>query len=98
MALITSIDWKTKDDMILMAITIIIIGETIPADTAASPRTNPPKILIAVPLELGILVSLSLNISKDIIIIKDSTNDGKGTLDLCAIKLINKLIGIKLTL
>ena len=33
-----------KPDIDDMAITIIIIGETMPADTAASPRINPPRI------------------------------------------------------
>ena len=43
---------------------IIIIGETIPADTAASPKTNPPKIEMADPYLEGKRISLSLKISQ----------------------------------
>ena len=60
---------------------IIIIGETIPADTAASPKTNAPSIETALPYELGKRISLSLNISQINNKIKASTIDGKGTCD-----------------
>ena len=38
----------------LIATTITLIGETIPADTAASPKTKAPSIEREVPLELGV--------------------------------------------
>ena len=44
MALTSSIDGKTSPDIADIAITIIIIGEIIPAETAASPNMRPPKI------------------------------------------------------
>ena len=65
--------------MALIATTIIIIGETIPALTAASPKTSPPKIEMAVPIEEGIRISLSLKISNEIIIKIASIKAGKGT-------------------
>ena len=78
----------------LIAMTIIIIGDTRPADTAASPNTNPPKIEIDVPTLDGVLASLSLNISKHIIMIKASIKPGNGTPSLCDAKLVSRFIGI----
>ena len=80
--------------IMLIAITIIIIGETIPALTAASPITKPPKIDTEVPTLEGILASLSLNISKQIIIKSASIKPGNGTPKRWDEKFINKLIGI----
>ena len=51
-----------------IATTIIIIGETIPALTAASPKINPPSMEIEEPDVLDILISDSLSISKQTII------------------------------
>ena len=63
----------------VIAITIIIIGDTIPAFTAASPNIRVPTIDRALDVNVGILKSLSLSISNDIIIINASINAGKGT-------------------
>ena len=73
---------KTRALIELIATTIIIIGEMIPALTAASPSINPPRIDAELPTLLGILTSLSLRISKATIMIRISKNAGKGTL-LC---------------
>lgn len=59
--------------------TITIIGDTIPAETAASPKTIAPKIEIAVPDKCGIRISLSRNISKTSVSPRASTIAGKGT-------------------
>ncbi len=58
---------------------IIIIGDIIPAETAASPRINPPSIEMALPVVEDILKSLSLSISKEIIINNASITAGNGT-------------------
>ena len=79
---------NNKADMEVIAITIIIIGETIPAFTAASPSIRVPTIERALLVNDGILKSLSLNISNDIIIIKASMKAGNGTDTLCEVKLI----------
>ena len=84
---------KGNADIAVIDITIIIIGETIPAFTAASPRIKAPTIERALLLKLGILKSLSLNISNDTIIINASKNAGNGTDSLCEAKLINKSVG-----
>ena len=80
-------------DMAVSDTTIIIIGETNPAFTAASPRINAPTIERALLLKLGILKSLSLNISKDIIIINVSKKAGNGTDSLWEAMFINKSVG-----
>ena len=80
-------------DIAVIDITIIIIGETIPAFTAASPKINAPTIDNALLLKLGILKSLSLNISNDIIIINASKNAGNGTDSLWEAKLISRSVG-----
>lgn len=69
------------------------MGESIPALTAASPITSPPRIETDVPTFDGILASLSLSISKHIIITRASINPGKGTLSLWEAKLVSKFIG-----
>ena len=91
-------DWKSWyekniEDIAVNATTITIIGETIPAETAASPRTNAPKIERDVPLEVGVKASASYKISKVIIRISNSITAGNGTLDLCNEKLISKSVG-----
>ena len=63
-------------------ITIIIIGEIIPADTAASPKIKPPRIETALPVDDCFLISLSHNISKEILINNASVKAEKGTLSL----------------
>ena len=45
----------------VIATTITIIGETIPAATAASPSTSAPKIERDVPLVVGVRASASYN-------------------------------------
>ena len=89
-----SIDGINKPLIAEIATTIIMIGETIPAETAASPNTKPPNIETAVPKEEGIRISLSLKISKAIIMRIASKKAGKGTLCLCLVKLNKRLIGI----
>ena len=90
----SSIDVKTSPEMAEMAITIIIIGEIIPALTAASPKTKPPKIDTAVPIVEAILISLSLRISNDTVINRASTKAGKGTVNLCDKKFNSKSVVI----
>ena len=68
-----------RDDNDVMAITIIIIGDTIPAFTAASPRIKAPTIEMAEEAKLGSFKSLSLKSSKAISIIIASKKAGKGT-------------------
>lgn len=47
--LIISKSVKIRLDIKVIATIIIIIGETIPADTAASPKTKAPRIDVAEP-------------------------------------------------
>ena len=84
---------NSRADIAVMAITIIIIGDTIPAFTAASPKIRAPTIESALLEKLGILKSLSLNISNDIIIMNASKKAGNGTDSLCEAKLINRSVG-----
>ena len=90
---ITSGSGKSRADMAVIAITIIIIGDTIPAFTAASPSIRAPTIDRALLEKLGILKSLSLNISNDIIMINASKKAGNGTDSLWEAKLISKSVG-----
>ena len=76
-----------------MATTITIIGDTIPALTAASPKTKAPKIERDAPLTLGVRASASYNNSNVNISKNASTKAGNGTPDLCSEKLISKLVG-----
>ena len=80
--------------MAVMATTIIIIGETIPALTAASPRMRAPTIEMAELAKLGSFRSVSLNISNEVIIMIHSVNVEKGTFSLWAAMLINSSMGI----
>ena len=82
-----------RADMAVMASTIIIIGDTIPALTAASPSIRAPTTEIAVPPIFGIRISLSLNISKERSIIRASKKAGKGTLLLCEAKFMSNSKG-----
>ena len=93
-ALVNSNSEKGKLDMAVIAIIIIIIGDTIPAATAASPNIKAPTIDRALPAGFGTLISLSLNISKAIIIIIASKKAGKGTPSLWVAKLTSKSVGI----
>jgi hypothetical protein len=79
-----------------IAITIIMMGETIPALTAASPNINPPSIEIADPEVFDIRKSDSFNISKHISINSASMYAGKGTKVLPAFKVSSNLYGIRL--
>ena len=94
MALTSSIEVKVSPEIADIAITIIIIGDIIPALTAASPKIKPPNIEIALPLVADIRTSLSLNISKQSIINKASVKAENGTLSLWALResKISKLI------
>ena len=89
---VNSIEVNTNPEIADIAITIIIIGDIIPADTAASPSTKPPNIDTAVPMVDAIRISLSLNISKEMVISSASTKAGKGTVCLCDKKFNNKSI------
>ena len=82
-----------SDDIDVMAITIIIIGDTIPALTAASPRIRAPTIEIAELAKLGNFKSLSLSISNAIVIRIASKNAEKGTFSLCAAILTISSVG-----
>ena len=77
-----------------IAITMTMIGDTIPADTAASPRTMAPRMLMAFPDTWGILRSLSLRISKIRIIPIASIKVGKGTPFRCWAKFTIRVRGI----
>jgi len=84
---------NSRADIAVIAITIIIIGDTIPAFTAASPKIKAPTIERALLEKLGILKSLSLNISNDKSIIKASKKAGNGTPLRCIAKLTSKSPG-----
>ena len=93
-ALMNSGSTNISEDIEVIAITIIIIGDTMPALTAASPSMRAPTIERADDAKLGIFKSLSLSISNDIVIIKASMNVEKGTPSLWAAILINNSVGI----
>ena len=80
--------------MDVMATTIIIIGDTIPADTAASPNIRAPTMDRELLAKLGIFKSLSLNISKENIISIASIKAEKGTFSLCPAILSRSGVGI----
>ena len=56
---------KIRADRDVMAMTIIMIGDTIPAFTAASPRIKAPTFDNALVVKVGLRRSHSLRISKD---------------------------------
>ena len=91
--LIISGSENRRADTAVMAITIIMIGDTIPALTAASPRIRAPTMERALVVEVGSLRSHSLNISNEANIIIASIKAGNGTVDLCAAKLIKSWVG-----
>ena len=91
-------DWKSWYEknielISVIATTITIIGEIIPADTAASPNTSAPNMERDVPLDDGFNASASYNISKVNINISASINAGNGTVYRCVVKFINRLVG-----
>ena len=79
MAFISSGSVNNRADIAVMASIIIIIGDTIPALTAASPRIRAPTTEIADPPIFGIRMSPSLKISKDNNISNASKKAGNGT-------------------
>ena len=89
-----SISVNNNPQIEVIATTIITIGDTIPALTAASPKTRAPTILIAAPIGDGIRMLLSRKISKVIIIIITSKAVGKGTPSCWIAKDINNSLGI----
>ena len=80
--LIISGSVNSNADRDVRAIIIIMIGDIIPASTAALPRIRAPTVDMALVVKFGLRKSHSLNISNDIIIIRASINAGKGTLAL----------------
>ena len=82
-ALIISISENAISQIEVTATIITTIGETTPAETAASPNTNAPTILMAVPAALGALKSLSLKTSNVIPNNKTSKKVGNGTPCCC---------------
>ena len=68
-----------NDEIAVIAIIIINIGETILAETAASPKTRAPTIPTVEPRGEGTLRPASLINSKESSIIRISTKIGKGT-------------------
>ena len=87
-----------NDDIDVIAIIIIIIGDTIPASTAAWPSIRAPTIERELVVKFGNLNSLSFSISKDTNIISASVKAEKGTFSLWVAKLINNFNGNKLWL
>ncbi|MMZ65030.1 hypothetical protein D1872_274040 [compost metagenome] len=84
----------TKLDMAVMDTMITIADEIKPAATAACPITSVPTMDIACPIFFGILTPASRKISYVNSMSTASTNAGKGTLSLCAARLITRLVGI----
>jgi len=83
-----------NEDIPVMATTIIIAWETIPASTAPCPITRPPTILIAEPICLGVRMLASLKISKVNSISSASMIAGKGTSALEVEIVIKRGVGI----
>ena len=92
-AVINSGSTNIRDEIDVMAIIIIIIGETIPALTAASPKIRAPTIDIAELAKLGSFRSLSLNISNAMVIKRASKKAENGTFSLCAAMLTISSVG-----
>ena len=93
-AFTSSVSVNINDDIAVIATTIIMIGDTIPADTAASPNINAPTIDRAEFAKLGNFKSLSFNNSNAAIIRAHSIKVGKGTDSLWAAMLVNSSVGI----
>ena len=84
---------KISADKDVRAIMIIIMGDTIPAFTVASPNIRAPTVDRALVVKVGLLRSHSLSISKENIMINASINVGNGTDILWDVKLTNSLVG-----
>ena len=92
--LINSIDEKASDATDEIPTIIIVIGETIPASTAAWPKTKAPTIEIELPPLPGKRISLSLNIWNIKLITIISKTVEKGTPSLWIEKFIKRPLGI----
>ena len=92
-ALMNSGSTNVSEEIDVIAITIIMIGDTIPADTAASPNIKAPTMDKAELAKLGSFKSLSLKISNDVIIRIASINVENGTFSLCAAILVSNGVG-----
>ena len=97
---LVTLKWKLNEksgieneEIAVTAIIIINIGETILADTAASPKTKAPTIPTVEPRGEGTLNPASLISSKDSSIINTSKTIGKGTLTLVATIEYNSSVG-----
>lgn len=91
-------DWnswyeKNMEQSAVIATMITIIGEIIPAETAASPKTSAPRIERDVPLEDGFNASASYRSSNVNNNSNASISAGNGTVYLCNVKLTSKLVG-----
>ena len=93
-ALTISISEKRRPVTDVIATTITTMGETIPAFTAASPKTKAPTILMEVPIVSGSRISLSLRISKVAIKIITAKEVGKGTPALWTANEISRVSGM----
>ena len=87
-------DEKIKPQIAVTATIITPNGETIPALTAASPKTKAPTMLIEAPIIAGMRISLSRRISKAIDKIITSATVEKGTPSRCIAKLRSRESGI----
>ena len=76
---IKSMSLNIKLHIDVMATIMTVIGETIPASTAACPKTRAPTILMAADILLGDLMLLSLIISNMVVKRIISKDMGKGT-------------------
>ena len=65
--LVKSISVNTRLHIDVKATTMTVIGETMPASTAACPKTKAPTILMAADILLGLRKSLSLSISNMVV-------------------------------
>ncbi len=83
-----------KEAIPVIATTITINGDTMPAWTAAWPITRAPTILTAWPTARGSLIPASRRASKVISITSASSTAGKGTPSLAAAMLIRSCVGI----
>ena len=91
---ISSIDENASDETDEIPTIIMVIGDTIPASTAACPNTSAPTIEMELPPLPGNLKSLSLNIWNIIIMTNISNTVEKGTPSLWTEKLIKRPLGI----
>ncbi|MNS97865.1 hypothetical protein D3C72_1322140 [compost metagenome] len=84
---------RTKLEIAVNETTMTMAADTIPACTAACPRTSAPTIEIAGPIALGIRTPASRITSKVISMTSASSRAGRGVLSRCAAKAINKVVG-----